>query len=186
MPNLKPEEILQALNVLEANASDIEAVKTLKNMLPELKEWVQIDQDLRKMAAEGRKIMAQTATILRGVSDSTASASNEIFEILQHIVYGDQDVVLKGSPQEIRDQLMGAMNALQFQDIVSQQLAAIQALLEAYDQTLAPLADAPLEADLEVGVEGAFDVTASFDRDRVDADDLDAWINQAKDEDGNM
>jgi len=31
-----------------------------------------------------------------------------------------------------------------------------------------------------VEVEGAFDATADFDRDRTDPDDLDAWINEAR------
>lgn len=182
MSKFDPEALLKVLNDFElASVQDTDATQAMRDVIPTLKGMVETGQQL---AVEGRRILAQTANILSGVSDSTATASNEIFEILQHIVYSDQDVVLTGSPQEIRDQLMAVMNALQFQDIVSQQITAIQTLLEAFDQTLAPLADAPQEGDLSVNVAGAFDATASFDRKRVDADDLDAWINQAKEEDG--
>jgi len=173
-------DVLQAFEL--APKKDAQAAKVLRENIPALKAVVTAGQQLDAIAAEGRKVLAQTAAILGGVSHSTATASNEIFEILQRIVYSEKDVVLTGSPQEIRDQLMDVMNALQFQDIVSQQITAIQTLLETFDQTLAPLAGAPDESELAVHLEGAFDATASFDRDRVEVDDLDAWINQAKED----
>ena len=65
-------------------------------------------------------------------------------------MYGEGNLELKLSPQEVREQLMAAM------------------------------AKAPSEEDLKVEIEGAFDATAQFDWDRTDPDDLDAWINEAK------
>ncbi|MDP6042091.1 MAG: hypothetical protein QGG64_26310 [Candidatus Latescibacteria bacterium] len=178
-----PESLLANVEALEhALKEDPESInEQLKTLLPALKDLVRQDQQLQDVAGEGRKILAQTSVILTGLGQSTEKAANEVFEILQGVAYSEGDgLELKLSPEEIREQLLAAMNALQFQDIVAQQVKAIQALINAFDQTLAPHADAPDAADMDVEVEGAFDATAQFDRDRVDPDDLDAWINEAK------
>lgn len=184
MSDFNPEKLLAVLTAFEkASNEDGDAVQAVRDILPDLQALILAGQQLQPIAAHGRLTLAQTVTILKSVSESTASASNEILEVLQHIVYSNKDVVLQGTPQEIRAQLMDVMNALQFQDIVSQQVTAIQTLLTTFDETLAPLADEPDEADVKVDIEGAFDATASFDRERVDVDDLDAWIDQAQKED---
>ncbi|MBT3606093.1 MAG: hypothetical protein HOE48_11950 [Candidatus Latescibacteria bacterium] len=134
------------------------------------------DQSLHDLAAGGRKAVAQAVHILTQIGQSTDTACGELFAALQEVLANEQ------VPQATKGELQKMMNTLQFQDVVSQQIVAAQTILAAYDDTLAPLADAPTEDDLKVDVEGAFDATANFDRERVDADDLDAWINEAKKE----
>lgn len=169
----------EALKQVPKNTRDV--ITTLQHMMPAVQALLQTDLQLRHIAAQGRKTMSQTATILSGIGQSTETAFNELFDILQSIVHGGKDgLQLKQKPEEIRKLLMDAMNALQFQDIVSQQLNAIQALLTDFDTTLAPLADPPVET--EIAIEGAFDATAQFDRTRTDQDDIDAWINDSKKE----
>jgi len=178
-----PETLLADLYALEEAAVNESSVlaEQLATLLPALKLLAQGDQQLPPIAA-GRKMLAQTSVILNSLGKSTEKAANEVFEILQHVVYSEGNLELKLSPQEVREQLLAAMNALQFQDIVAQQVNAMQTLMDAFDNTLSLLADAPDEEDLKVEIEGAFDATAEFDRDRTDLDDLDAWINEAKEQ----
>ena len=134
------------------------------------------EQPIKDVAVSGRKVVAQVQRILTQLGQSTETASGELIEKLNELLMDE------GVSQATKDTLQGMMNALQFQDVVSQQLAAVTALLTAFDEQLSPFADAPDEADLDVDVAGAFDATASFDRERVDVDDLDAWINKAKED----
>ncbi|MFT5369219.1 MAG: putative negative regulator of RcsB-dependent stress response [Candidatus Latescibacterota bacterium] len=129
---------------------------------------------LHDIAADGRKAIGQTTRILTYIGQSTEAACGELFAALQ-LLLADEKL-----PQAAKGQLQNIMNTLQFQDMVSQQLAAVQTLLATFDNTLAPLADVPDEADLVVDIEGAFDATANFDRERVDVHDLDAWVKDAK------
>lgn len=132
------------------------------------------DQSLDDLAVGGRKTVAQTVHILTQIGQSTETACGELFAALEGVLANE------AVPQAVKEDLQKMMNTLQFQDVMAQQIAAAQTILAAYDDTLAPLADAPTEEDLKVDVAGAFDATASFDRERVDVDDLDAWINEAK------
>ncbi|MGA1197778.1 MAG: hypothetical protein ACO36I_14900 [Candidatus Latescibacterota bacterium] len=134
------------------------------------------DQLINGLATDGRKVVAQTQRILMHIGQSTETAWGELFEAL-NVSLTDQKI-----SQPTKDALHNMMNALQFHDVVAQQLAAAKTILTTFDEQLSPFANAPDEADLEVSVAGAFDATASFDRERVDVDDLDAWIQEAKDE----
>ena len=186
--DLTPEEILAGLDTVESSFQEIlentseparNQLQILQILLPNLRRLIQNDTHLRETATRGRKVLSQTKTILSGLGTSTEAAVEEIFTILQSIVYGyPKGVELQLSPREVREQLMEAMNALQFQDIVTQQLAAISALLADLDANLEPLSgDIGNTADIQT--EGAFDPNARFDREESNQDDIDSWIQGA-------
>lgn len=69
-------------------------------------------------------MLAQMSVILNSLGKSTEQAANKVSEILQHVVYSEGNLELKLSPQEVREQLLAAINAFQFQDIVAHQCDA--------------------------------------------------------------
>jgi hypothetical protein len=86
---------------------------------------------------------------------------------------------------DIKERQMHILNALQFQDIVSQQTRAVQALLEKIERDLEGSASKDgSTVSLDV-LDGTFDPDASFDRDQAGADqsDIDKLIEDAGSED---
>ncbi len=180
------QELVNCLDTLEENfariledssSSSRDLLLKLQKVIPGLRQLIQEEKDLRETADLGRQSLLQSSNILDGIGSSTENAVNEIFEILQKIVYGGSD---EGGT---RDQLMKAMNVLQYQDIVAQQIKAIQAILTEMEIGLRGMMGGKVEEpdQASANVEGAFDPNARFDRDRaeVSQDDIDSWIKDS-------
>jgi len=161
----------------DTSSSSRDQLLKLQKAIPGLRQLIQEENDLRDAANLGRQSLLQTSNILDGIGSSTENAVNEIFEILQKIVYGDSN------EGDTRDQLMKAMNVLQYQDIVAQQIKAIQAILTEMEIGLRGMMGGKVEepGQASANVEGAFDPNARFDRDRaeVSQDDIDSWIKDS-------
>lgn len=156
-----------------------EILPYLKHLLKFSSETIPVIGKILGLATEGKSDLEKASEYLRTINQSSETAVTEIFEALDQVSASlrkaqkseSADDEQKQTLKEANMQLMGIMNALQFQDITSQKIEATTALL-------ANLGDGLVDLIKELGVEigkhnitvreGTFDETAKFDRDSAD------------------
>ncbi len=166
-----------------------EILPYLKHLLNFTAETIPVVTKILGVATEGKSDLEQASDHLRTINQSSESAVTEIFAALDQVgstlqkaqkseEAGDE---LKKTLKVANAQLMGIMNALQFQDITSQKIEATNALL-------ARLGDGLVGLIHELGVEidkhnikvreGTYDATATFDREKAETrqDEIDNLI----------
>jgi hypothetical protein len=161
----------------------------LRECLPDVKSLIRYAADtipavghMMGLADRGTADLVKASTTLREVRASTERAVNEIFGIMDLVdpllakaarAEGSDDETRKALA-DARGQLTLILNALQFQDITSQQIEATNALLADLGRGLAVLMEGmgeKLEGGTQIEVRhGTFDPNASFDRNRADED----------------
>lgn len=135
------------------------------------------------MADEGVLGLKKASDLLLELRRSTEEAANQIFDIfdqvdpLLELVACDEGVAeeSKKNLNEARDRLQHLFGALQFQDIASQQIEGINALLASLSDDLIALSRGDADSDFfRIAVrEGTFDSSATF-RARPSEDEQDA------------
>lgn len=161
----------------------------LRDCIPDLKHLIRYASDtvpvvgkISGLADQGTADLAQASGTLREIRKSTEHAVNEIFGVLDKVdpllaraaraEGGDEET--RKILMEARGQLTLILNALQFQDITSQQIESANALLANMGNGLVTLAEGMGERveglpAIEVR-KGTFDPNASFDRGRAQVD----------------
>ena len=169
----------------------------LRDCLPDLKRLLRYVADtvpslvqVVGLADRGTTDLVKASATLQEVRRSTEQAVSEIFGVLDRV----DPLLAQASEAEgnscetqqaltdARDELSLILNALQFQDITSQQIEATKSMLAGLQGGLVSLVtglgeDAEDVETIEVQ-RGTFDPNASFDRERADVhqDDIDKIV----------
>ncbi len=123
------------------------------------------------VAEGGTAGLKKAADLLIEIRRSTEEAANEIFTIFDQVdpllekVSEDEAVgeEARKTLHEARDQLQQIFGALQFQDIASQQIEAVNSLLASLSTDLVALADNVVEDDTSIEVqEGTYDAHSTY------------------------
>ena len=135
------------------------------------------------VADEGALGLKKASDLLLELRRSTEEAANQIFDIFDRVdplleqVASDEGVAEENRKNlnEARERLQHLFSALQFQDIASQQIEGINALLAALSDDLTELSRGDADSDLfRISVrEGTFDSNATF-RARPSEDEQDS------------
>lgn len=202
MPARKRNDVAHLIERLDAFEADYPAVlkhtrrhtrdalEALRLLFPTLKTCLRDMSEVGELgpvAAQGAATLSEAVGMLGEVRTSTEKAVGEIFDAVDrmHGLLERGLGVPAGAEEtlaEIQRHLTQALNALQFQDLVFQQIRAIEALLtgletglKRYAETLGEAPGHPVETDI---TDGTFDPRARFDRDHADASqaDIDSWI----------
>ena len=152
-----------------------EILPDLIRLLEFSSETIPVISKILGLATEGKSDLEKASEYLRTINQSSETAVTEIFASLDQVGASLQkaqkaesaDEEQKETLKQANMQLMGIMNALQFQDITSQKIEATTALL-------ANLGDGLVELIKELGVkvenhtitvrQGTYDPNAAFDR----------------------
>jgi chemotaxis regulatin CheY-phosphate phosphatase CheZ len=154
-------------------------LRVFKEGLPVIKHLVRYAHSTVSSVSQISGVAEGGAAGLKKASDqllelrrSTEEAANQIFDIFDKVdpllekVAEDEGVgeETKKSLQEARDGLQQLFSALQFQDIASQQIESVNALLSALSKDLVELNGADVDSDFfRIAVkEGTYDSNAKF------------------------
>jgi chemotaxis regulatin CheY-phosphate phosphatase CheZ len=176
------------LGVFENNLPDISAdagafaqeqIDALSQGLPTIKRLVRYAYGtinsvakVSDVADEGTAGLKKASDLLLELRRSTEEAANQIFDIFDQVdplleqVANDEGIAEESKKclVEARDRLQHLFSALQFQDIASQQIEGINALLAALSDDLVELSNGDGDSDLfRIDVkDGSFDSRAKF------------------------